>query len=332
MLRFVDLEEAYEAADKALGGWLPGGGTANPLSNTVRPVLDALPTAEADPSLKNYYADRVKANQQRGKRLVAEAAQAVEAASQYMLGQGELSDGRAFRDNMQRAFDLQGEAALSGVGTSAPFSDEESLRAPGESDRQMTKRFERYQEIDEANPEWDVAGTVASSGRDPVLVDRVIELNQDSLQRRTANKAANTAAKTTQSNNWSDKRPEIEGIDTTEGPGDGAISCVYAVNKTLKQAGVDVPWKDPQTGQESVYVPFVVEWITNNGGGVVNAEQAKPGDIVVWPGEGHMGILTNEKNSSGEFLVLSNSSSAGRMAWKKPLENETVYRVPQLQN
>ena len=34
MLLFVD--EAYEKADEALGGWLPGGGTANPLSNTVR--------------------------------------------------------------------------------------------------------------------------------------------------------------------------------------------------------------------------------------------------------------------------------------------------------
>ena len=34
MLFFVD--EAYEKADEALGGWLPGGGTANPLSNAVR--------------------------------------------------------------------------------------------------------------------------------------------------------------------------------------------------------------------------------------------------------------------------------------------------------
>ena len=34
MLFFVD--EAYEKADEVLGGWLPGGGTANPLSNTVK--------------------------------------------------------------------------------------------------------------------------------------------------------------------------------------------------------------------------------------------------------------------------------------------------------
>lgn len=330
MLRFVDLEEAYEAADKAVGGWLPGGGTANPLSDAVRPALDALPTAEADPSLKNYYADRVEANQQRGRRLAGEAAQAMEAAGQYIEDQ-EVTDGRAYRDTVQRAFDLQGEAALSGVGATAS-NDVGSLRAKGESDRQMTKRFERYRELDQANPEWDVAKTVATSGQDPEVVEGIIELEKDSLARRTAMQAALTPAKTTQSNNWSDKLPEIEGMETAEGPGAGAISCVYAVNKTLKEVGVDVPWKDPQTGQESVYVPFVVEWITNNGGGVVNAEQAKPGDIVVWPGEGHMGIVTNEKNSSGEPLVLSNSSTQGRMSWKKPLEDETVYRVPQLQN
>jgi hypothetical protein len=34
MLRFID--QAYKNADKALGGWLPAGGTGNSLSNTVR--------------------------------------------------------------------------------------------------------------------------------------------------------------------------------------------------------------------------------------------------------------------------------------------------------
>ena len=37
MLQFLDqLKEGYAKADKALGGFLPGGGTGNPLSNTVR--------------------------------------------------------------------------------------------------------------------------------------------------------------------------------------------------------------------------------------------------------------------------------------------------------
>ena len=71
----ADLGQAYQSADRALGGWLPGGGTANPLSDTVRPVLDALPTAEIDPSLGNYYRDRAADDQQRGDALLGEAQQ-----------------------------------------------------------------------------------------------------------------------------------------------------------------------------------------------------------------------------------------------------------------
>ena len=57
MLRFIDLEDEgyspdqvaglnlrglYQQADKALGGWLPGGGTGNPLSNPVRQAAEAV--------------------------------------------------------------------------------------------------------------------------------------------------------------------------------------------------------------------------------------------------------------------------------------------------
>ena len=67
-----------------------------------------------------------------------------------------------------------------------------------------------------------------------------------------------------------------------------------------------------------------VSWIT---------ARPNPGDIVVWPDGGHMGILTNQKNPAGEPIVLSNSSSRASMSWKMPLQQEMqVYRVPQLQN
>ena len=39
----------------------------------MRPVLDALPTAEIDPSLGNYYRDRAADDQQRGDALLGEA-------------------------------------------------------------------------------------------------------------------------------------------------------------------------------------------------------------------------------------------------------------------
>jgi len=60
MLRFIDLEDEgyspdqvaglnlrglYQQADKALGGWLPGGGTGNPLSNPVRQATQAIKNA-----------------------------------------------------------------------------------------------------------------------------------------------------------------------------------------------------------------------------------------------------------------------------------------------
>ena len=55
MLRFLDQEQddnsdqvaglnlggLYQKADKAMGGWLPGGGTGNPLSKPVRQVIQA---------------------------------------------------------------------------------------------------------------------------------------------------------------------------------------------------------------------------------------------------------------------------------------------------
>lgn len=37
------LERAYQAADKSLGGWLPNGGTGNPLSNAARPIIKNIP-------------------------------------------------------------------------------------------------------------------------------------------------------------------------------------------------------------------------------------------------------------------------------------------------
>ena len=140
-------------------------------------------------------------------------------------------------------------------------------------------------------------------------------------------------AETTETGDWTDQIVSSEGMNTAEGPNAGALGCVYAVNETLRAAGKDVPWKDPANGQESVYIPFVTNWITTNGGGVVDHSQAKPGDIVVWPDGGHMGILTNQKNPAGEPIVLSNSSSRASMSWKMPLQQEMqVYRVPQLQN
>ena len=131
---------------------------------------------------------------------------------------------------------------------------------------------------------------------------------------------------------WVESINSSKGMDTDDGPEAGALGCVYAVNKVIKKAGLDVPWKDPATGEESVYIPFVTNWITSNGGNQVDASQAKAGDIVISAGGGHMGILTDKVDGNGEPIVLSNSSTQASMSWEYPLEGDMqVYRVPQLQ-
>ena len=125
------------------------------------------------------------------------------------------------------------------------------------------------------------------------------------------------------------------GLDTREGPSGGALGCVYGVNKVIEEHGLEVPWKDPKTGANSVYIPFVEDWITSNGGSVVSYEEAQPGDIV--SNGGHMGILTDKVDDRGVPIVLSNSSSRGSMTYEYPLDDgvgldgNKVYRVPQLQ-
>lgn len=331
----ADLGRAYQAADRALGGWLPGGGTPNALSDTVRPVLDALPTAEVDPSLRNYYRDRAADDQQRGDALLGEAQQVGREINSLVEGidpntpWNHVPDGLYELGTTRREAEQQ--AALYGR-TDNDLRDDatQSLRAPGESDRQMTRRFQRYREDDVINPDRQVGQIVSEFGTDPDLTERVIEARGEQLAQRDA---VLEVAETTEAGNWTDRIASSEGMNTAEGPNAGALGCVYAVNEALKAAGQDVPWKDPVSGQESVYIPFVTNWITTNGGGVVDHSEAKPGDIVVWPDGVHMGILTNQKNARGDLIVLSNSSSRASMSWKMPLYPEMqVYRVPQLQN
>ena len=115
--------------------------------------------------------------------------------------------------------------------------------------------------------------------------------------------------------------------------GNGGLACVYGVNKVIKAAGKEVPWKDPETGQESTYIPFVENWITSNGGGVVPHSEAKPGDI--YSDGGHLGIVSDQVDGNGRPIVLSNSSSKGSMSWEFPLFEKSqanIYRVPQLQD
>ncbi|MBE9178666.1 hypothetical protein IQ268_08850 [Oculatella sp. LEGE 06141] len=112
----------------------------------------------------------------------------------------------------------------------------------------------------------------------------------------------------------------MQGFSTANGPGNGNIACVYAVNRVLERAGISNPWG----GSDAV---AAAEAGLQNGGGTQVAEAASlPGDIVVWKGNGgsHIGIVL----ASGATQVISNSSSRARFAWVAPnSEMNRYYRV-----
>ena len=310
MLRFLDLENMYAEADKALGGILPGGGTAGPLSGPARQVLNAVPILdEIHPASKNYYRDKVEADRQRGERLATEARDSVQNINVY--------DGVDSQEiqTYNTADEQRTEATLRGV----VMSDQGtplSTREEGQSDRDFYLRNRNLREGEDA---YESAEHI----RDITI------WNENNRLREVAGEREQS---TTQGVSWVDSINGSAGMSTADGPESGSLGCVYGVNKVIKNAGLEVPWRDPATGEESVYIPFVTNWITSNGGSQVNTEQAKPGDIVVAMSGGHMGILTDKVDGNGYPIVLSNSSSRASMSWEFPLSNEMqVYRVPQLQ-
>lgn len=296
------LEELIETTDKALGGWLPGGGVANPLSDAVRPALDALPTAERDPSLRNYYADKAATNEQRANQLLDQRDQQLQETLDGGLGSYETAHALT---TDARLLGVNSEIQAVGDGE-AVTAERTSTRLPGESDRAFVKRSEQDRE------EWA----------------EILEQNYG-----IGKEAGTREQSTTKGVSWAAAIDKSKGMPTNAGPSAGLLGCVYAVNQVIEASGREVPWKDPESGENSVYIPFVTNWIETNGGAEVGAENAKPGDIVVIGDGTHMGIVTDKVNGKGEPIVLSNSSSRATMSYEFPLVGgEEVYRVPQLQS
>ena len=328
MLQF--LEDLYAEADKKLGGWLPAGGTANPLSDAVRPILDALPTAEIDPSLGNYYRENRETAREQGKAALREASdiqvdidtRANDAAraigpdagpTQRMNAYDTVYESEQGQEQQSQIRELFTRARRHGVGA---YQD----LLPDASDREAVLYNRANADLNADQIELLTTRT-RFGGADPDIErQRIIE--QERINSKRIDKAERGA-------NLTETITNSFGLDTREGPNSGGLSCVYGVNKVIEDAGLEVPWKDPETGANSTYIPFVEQWITSNGGSVVSAEEAMPGDIV--SDGGHMGILTDKVDEQGNKIVLSNSSSRGSMTFEFPLNNQKVYRVPQLQ-
>lgn len=318
MLRFVDqLKEEYAKADKALGGILPGGGTPGPLTPATRAVSEAVPIIDmVSPASANYYRDKVKADAQRGTRLASEAEQIVEEVTADPSF-GDLDADPSLRSRVDHANQLRSEASLLGI-ISDPNTPPTSTRRKGQSHRDFYLQNQRYR--NDFNPEEQE--NISQAIRRDFMYNQLKQRNKNLEELTTSEKKGVS---------WGEQIIKAEGMSTADGPDGGGLACVYGVNKVIKESGREVPWKDPDTGEESVYIPFVENWITSNGGEQVPQEEAKPGDIVT--GGDHMGILTDQLDRAGNPVVLSNSSSKASMSFKYTLNPASkVYRVPQLQD
>ena len=329
MLRFIDLEGAYKAADKAVGGWLPGGGTANPLSDAVRPALEKI--NPRDPSVSNYYRENRDTAREQGAAAINEGNEirrnliqrADQAGSEEGDGDWNIDAANAVftseegQAQLQQAYDLNTRARRHGV-----YEYGDLLRYASDREAVLYNRANA-----EAGLTADQIDTLTMRTRFDDDVDPDAERQEIVRRDKTANTRINQAERGA---NLTETISNSFGLDTRDGPENGSLGCVYGVNKVIEAAGLEVPWKDPANGANSVYIPFVVNWITNNGGSVVPKEEAQPGDIIT--DGGHMGILTDKVDEQGNKIVLSNSSSKGSMTYEYPLDKQKVYRVPQLQN
>lgn len=107
------------------------------------------------------------------------------------------------------------------------------------------------------------------------------------------------------------------GMDTSDGPDIGRNACVWAVNKVMRAAGMNVPWGN------SVYVPDVKKVLDKVGRKVSGPV---PGAIAIMQDNHptdpfpHMGIVRSDG------MIISNSSTRAKFDWVgTPQEYEQKY-------
>lgn len=112
------------------------------------------------------------------------------------------------------------------------------------------------------------------------------------------------------------------GMDTSDGPDSGRNACVWALNKVMRAAGMNVPWGD------SLYVPFVKGVLDKTARRVSGPV---PGAIAVMQDNHptdpypHIGIV------GSDGMIVSNSTSRARFDWRgTPQEYEQKYGRPNL--
>lgn len=106
------------------------------------------------------------------------------------------------------------------------------------------------------------------------------------------------------------------GTSTRAGPDGGNLACAWSVNNILANAGLQ------KVGSNTNYVPSVEQALRGGRGTPIDASEARPGDIVIWPHGHHIGI------AMGNGQVADNSSSRAAFVNMRALpEGARVYRL-----
>jgi hypothetical protein len=134
-----------------------------------------------------------------------------------------------------------------------------------------------------------------------------------------------SASSSAEANSIANAAAAYKGTSTANGPGGGTVSCAWAVNNVLANAGIAPLDADSVQSMENA--------LTSGRGTLVDPSQAQPGDIVIQAGDGHVGICINV----GCTQVLSNSSSHASFSWVSNTSFSPSYsggpgRIYQLNN
>ncbi|MFM5958156.1 MAG: hypothetical protein ACKOQ2_13500, partial [Dolichospermum sp.] len=98
---------------------------------------------------------------------------------------------------------------------------------------------------------------------------------------------------------------ELGNFSTKDGPEKGNKACAFAVNKVIKNAGLNPVGKNPK------YVPSVEADLKSGRGEKIKQSEAKAGDLAISSNTGHIGICLND----GCTKIRSNSSSKAQFKW-----------------
>jgi hypothetical protein len=136
-------------------------------------------------------------------------------------------------------------------------------------------------------------GSTASAASSGPVGARMVSLAQAEL------------AKGVSEGNGDNDSPDIARYRTsTKGAAAGAPWCAYFVSYIAKQAGAPIG----SGGSGIGYVPTITNWAKQSGKFIAPGGQVRPGDIILFGGSGHTGIV-EKVNRDGSLTTIEGNHS-----------------------